>query len=40
MKTVNLLGRGPSLQHLNKLPDSELVILAAAAKSVAVLLKI
>ncbi len=28
MKTVNLLGRGPSLQHLNKLPDSELVILA------------
>ncbi len=28
MKTVNLLGRGPSLNYLDVLPDSDLVILA------------
>ena len=28
MKTVTLLGRGPSLQYLNVLPDTELVVLA------------
>ena len=28
MKVVNLLGRGPSLRNLSKLPQSDLVVIA------------
>ena len=28
MKTVNLLGRGPSLKYFNEIPEAEIIVLA------------